>query len=65
MEEVNWKLQYLIKNRFRSQIFFAREISMSELRISQIIHNRRKPTDDEKRIIAEKLGCEVSKIFPA
>jgi uncharacterized protein YfkK (UPF0435 family) len=64
MESVNWKLKHLIQSKFGTQTFFSRASGLTELRISKLIRHRAKATPDEMEIIAQKLGCEVSEIFP-
>ena len=61
----NPELKVAIIIRFGSQVRFARETNISELRISQIIHGRVAVSNIERKIISEKLGIPENEVFPA
>lgn len=60
---MNVKLKFKIYEEYGSQCNAARDFSMREDRLSQIIHQRRTPTDQEKRQIAEKLRTDIEELF--
>lgn len=61
----NPELKVAIIIRFGSQVRFARETNISELRISQIIHGRVAVSNIERKIISEKLGIPENEVFTA
>jgi len=60
---MNLKLKFTIYEQFRTQSDAARCFDMREDRLSQIIHGRRIPTDDEKKKICEKLKTGETDLF--
>ena len=60
---MNLILKLKIYEQFRTQSDAAMCFGMREDRLSQIIHGRRTPTDDEKRKICEKLKTEEADLF--
>jgi lambda repressor-like predicted transcriptional regulator len=64
-EMSNLILKARIIEQFGSQTVLARQVGLSEDRLSKIIHGRVPPKDHEKRVIAESLGLSEREIFPA
>lgn len=64
MMKPNYELKAAIITHHGTQVRFSQKVNIPELRISQIIHGRAIPTEDEKRIIAQELGIEVYEAFP-
>lgn len=60
---MNLTLKFKIYEQFRTQSDAAMCFGMREDRLSQIIHGRRIPTDDEKRMICEKLKTGEADLF--
>jgi len=46
-----------------TQIDLARRVSISESRLSKIVHAHVDPTPDERRRLAEALGVEEAMLF--
>ncbi len=61
----NYGLKAAIISLYGSQVRFAQEVKISELRLSRLIHCRSMATAEEKQIISEKLGVPEIEIFPA
>ena len=62
-KHMNLSLKFRIYELFRTQSDAARSFEMREDRLSQIIHERRTATDDEKRAICEKLNAGEADLF--
>jgi len=60
---MNLKLKFRILEKHRSQVEFAQKYGLTEDRLSRIIHERIKPSQEDIRIIAEALDCETGEIF--
>lgn len=62
-------LKLTILHKFRSQRLFAQAISKSDDWVSRIIIGAKIPTEEEKKLIAEKLGFSrpenIEKLFQA
>jgi plasmid maintenance system antidote protein VapI len=55
---LNLKINILL--RYKSQRDFAREIGITDVRLSRLINERRKSSNEEKRVIVEKLRPEYA-----
>lgn len=63
--DTNFELKAAIIRRFGSQVAFCKEVGfIRELRLSRLINGRAIATPEEKNLISQKLGCELSEIFP-
>ncbi len=62
---VNYSLKVEILKRFSRQVDFCREAGIREDRLSRIVCGRSIPTEDERRLIAGKLGVSEDKLFGA
>jgi hypothetical protein len=60
---MNLTLKTKIYEKFRTQSDAAMCFQMREDRLSQIIHGRRTPTDEEKRTISERLKTDEAELF--
>jgi len=61
---MNVILKLKIMEKYRYQFDLARELGITEDRLSRIVHNRVCPSDVEKRGIARRLRVKVNDIFP-
>jgi DNA-binding phage protein len=59
---MNVKLKTAILQRFRYQTDFAKEAGISEVRLSQIIRERREPTTLEVEKIIRTLGMKPKEL---
>lgn len=64
LRTVNTKLKTSIIMAGLSQYKVGEISRIHETRISQIIHGRAKPSDDEKKRISIALGVDVAELFP-
>jgi transcriptional regulator with XRE-family HTH domain len=61
----NYILKARIIERFGSQVDFARLLGISEDRLSRVIHGRIMPKENERDLIARKLGVPMTELFPS
>lgn len=54
-----------IYERFPTIAAFSLAAKIRENRVSQIITGRLKPSEAEKQIMANTLGCQPDELFPA
>jgi transcriptional regulator with XRE-family HTH domain len=57
------KIKIVESEKFRNQSEFAFYVGTHEGRISQIIHGRRLPTQQERERWSAALGCKPQEIF--
>lgn len=62
---VNLTLKMAILASTPTQWEFAREVGLTEFRLSGIIHGRVVPTPAERARIAQALGVAERRLFPA
>ena len=60
---MRWKLKAAIAEAGRTQRALARELEMSEDRLSEIVAGAVAPRDDERRQLAQALGKRPSHLF--
>jgi len=61
---LNLKLKNIIKNSGKTQGQIAKEVGISEARLSRIIHGYTKPRKSEEEALAKVLGLLTIDIFP-
>lgn len=61
----NLFLKARIIERFGTQTDFAKILGLSEDRLSKYIHGRLLPKEEERQLIAKKLECPESEVFPS
>lgn len=57
------KIKVALMAQKRTQVELAREVKISEARLSRIIHAHEEPSPAEKRRIAAALGLDVAEAF--
>jgi transcriptional regulator with XRE-family HTH domain len=62
--EMNMILKISILQKFGRQADFAQATGLGETLLSKIVCGRRSPTDEQKSIIAQKLGVPAGELFP-
>ena len=61
---MNLVLKFSILQKFGRQADFAQATGLGETILSRIVCGRRQPTDEQKSIIAKKLGVPAGELFP-
>jgi lambda repressor-like predicted transcriptional regulator len=60
---MNWTLKTEALLQFGTQRRLARQVGVSEDKLSKIIHGWRQPTETERKQIAKALGLPIKKIW--
>lgn len=61
---MNLQLKVALLQTGKRQCELARQTGLSESAVSRIVNAYREPTPDEKRKIAQALGCAVEMLWP-
>ena len=58
------KLKEAIINSGYKNTFLAQQLGVHSTELSQWIANRRRPRNEQIRILAKLLGCKIKEIYP-
>jgi hypothetical protein len=61
---MNIKLKFKILENYPSQVAFAKDLGIDDTELSKFVRGWRSPKPELKKIIAQKLRCNLDEISP-